>query len=194
MSLRQGTTPQCPAEAIVVRRSARRTTTVSAFYEDGQLVVCIPATFTGEQERRWVGEMQRRLHEQSQRRKQSDLDLVKRAEYLATTYLHGVVMPASVRWSSAQRRVWGTCCSETGTIRISRALLSMPQWVLDYVIVHELVHLLEPGHTERFWALVAAYPQSDRARGYLEGYAHRHDTTEYSDAHVPHAVSDVRHA
>jgi hypothetical protein len=46
----------------------------------------------------------------------------------------------------------------------------MPGWVLDYVLVHELVHLIEADHSARFWAEVARYPQAERARGFLEGY------------------------
>jgi predicted metal-dependent hydrolase len=45
----------------------------------------------------------------------------------------------------------------------------MPDYVVDYVLVHELVHLIEPGHDDRFWALVARYPRAERARGFLEG-------------------------
>jgi hypothetical protein len=48
-------------------------------------------------------------------------------------------------------------------------LLGVPPWVLDYVLVHELTHLLEPGHDARFWAWVHRYPRSERAMGYLEG-------------------------
>ena len=45
-----------------------------------------------------------------------------------------------------------------GTIRVSERLRDVPGWVLDYVLVHELTHLLEPGHDERFWAWVHRYP------------------------------------
>ncbi|MEO7981809.1 MAG: M48 family metallopeptidase, partial [Sporichthyaceae bacterium] len=48
-------------------------------------------------------------------------------------------------------------------------LQGMPSWVVDYVLVHELVHLLVPGHGPDFWAHVDRYPRTERARGYLEG-------------------------
>jgi hypothetical protein len=43
----------------------------------------------------------------------------------------------------------------------------MPQWVEDYVIVHELAHLLEPNHGKHFKQLVRSYPMGERAIGFL---------------------------
>jgi len=42
-----------------------------------------------------------------------------------------------------------------------------PAWVLDYVLIHELAHLIEFNHGPAFDAIVARYPKAERARGYL---------------------------
>jgi hypothetical protein len=59
----------------------------------------------------------------------------------------------------------------------------MPSWVVDYVLVHELAHLIVPGHGPAFWDLVARYPKAERARGYLEGVA--------AAAHLPDVPEDA---
>ena len=78
-------------------------------------------------------------------------------------------------WSGRQTRRWGSCSPADATIRISDRLAELPLWVLDYVIVHELAHLAEANHGPGFHALVARYPRSERAVGFLEavslGYA-----------------------
>lgn len=158
-------------EPVVVRRSTRRRRTVSAFREDGQVVVVIPARLSASEERRWVTEMLNRLAVVEQRRRPSDAALLHRAEQLSRRYLDGRATPRSVTWSPRQRGRWGSATPQDGSIRVSTRLRGMPAWVLDYVLVHELAHLIEPTHGPRFWDLVANFPRAERARGYLEGVA-----------------------
>lgn len=163
------------APAVEVRRSRRRVRTVSAWREGDRTVVAIPARFTRAQEREWVGRMVERLAAQERRRRPSDSQLLARAQDLSRRYLGGRAVPSTVRWSSNQGRRWGSCTPSDGTIRISDRLRGMPRWVLDYVLLHELAHLLQPGHGPDFWAELEAYPHTQRARGFLEGYAFLRD-------------------
>ncbi|SDQ08211.1 hypothetical protein SAMN05428996_0423 [Quadrisphaera sp. DSM 44207] len=158
-----------------VRRSQRRTRTVTAYRDGGTLVVCIPASFTGAEERAWVDRMVTRLAAQDQRRRPSDEALGRRADELSARYLGGRARPTAVRWVANQTARWGSTTSGEGTIRLSDRLQGLPPWVVDYVLVHELAHLIEPGHGDRFWELVSAYPRAERARGYLEGFAAARD-------------------
>ncbi|KSW30051.1 M48 family metallopeptidase [Cellulomonas sp. B6] len=164
-----------PAPVVEVRRSRRRARTVSAWREDGRTIVAIPARFTRAQEREWVTRMVERLAAQERRRRPSDAQLAARATELSRRYLGGRAVPTSVRWSTNQGRRWGSCTPSEGTIRISDRVRGMPRWVLDYVLLHELTHLLQPGHGEAFWAELEAYPHTQRARGFLEGCAFARD-------------------
>jgi predicted metal-dependent hydrolase len=161
--------------AVEVRRSARRRRTVSAYRDGDVTVVLIPARFSKAEERRWVAEMIARLQAREARRqrgpRRSDEALLTRARQLSTTVLEGAARPTSVRWVTNMASRWGSCTPSDGTIRVSERLRDMPGWVLDYVLVHELAHLLVPGHGADFWELVGRYPRSERARGYLEGVA-----------------------
>lgn len=156
---------------VEVRRSRRRSRTVTAYREDGRTIVAIPARFTRAQEREWVRRMLDRLATQEQRRRPSDDQLVRRAAELSARYLAGRAVPSSVRWSGNQGRRWGSCSVGDGSIRISDRLRGMPSWVTDYVLLHELTHLLHAGHGPEFWAELEAYPRTERARGFLEGYS-----------------------
>lgn len=147
---------------VEVVRSARRRKTVQARQVDGRLRISIPATMTQAEETRWIEEMTRRFERRS---RAAPIDLTGRAGALARQY--HLPAPASIRWVENQRTRWGSCTLGTGTVRISTALASFPRWVLDYVIVHELAHLIEPNHSPAFWAVVARYPRAERARGYL---------------------------
>ncbi len=132
-------------------------------------MVLLPARMSKADEDLWVEEMLGRLARQDARRRPGDEELQERALRLSKAWLRNRAVPQSVRWSGRQGSRWGSCTPADGTIRLSTRLQGMPDWVIDYVLVHELAHLLEPGHDAAFWALVARYPRSDRARGYLEG-------------------------
>ncbi len=159
-----------PAD-VEVRRSARRRRTATAFREAGRTVVLLPAGLSAADEANLVAKVVRRL-EAGERRRGTDLDLDSRARRLSVRYLGGHARPTSVRWVTNQRTRWGSCTPTDGTIRLSHELQGMPAWVIDYVILHELAHLLVPGHGPAFWSHLAAYPQTERARGFLQGVVH----------------------
>ncbi|RJL33516.1 M48 family metallopeptidase [Bailinhaonella thermotolerans] len=159
-----------PPETVEVRRSPRRRRTVSAYRDGDKTVVLLPAGLSQSDEDQWVRRMLDRLAAKERRRKPSDDDLLERARDISRRYLDGRAEPDSVRWVDNQQHRWGSCTPDQRTIRLSTRLRGMPSWVVDYVLMHELVHLLVPNHGPSFWALVARYPKAERARGFLEGY------------------------
>ena len=148
-----------PVEVI---RSARRQKTVSARVVDGRIRVRIPAWMSSEDERRFVADVVERIE---QKRRSATVDLDVRARQLAEQF--ELPEPASIRWATNQQHRWGSCSVGSGDIRISTRLVDVPPWVLDHVIVHELVHLVVADHSDDFHRLLARYPLAERATGYL---------------------------
>ena len=159
-----------PDPVVEVRRSARRRRTVSAHREGDRVVVLVPARLSAADERRWVARMVDQLAGSEARRRPSDAELLARATALSARYLGSRAAPRSVRWSSTQQHRWGSCTPADGSVRISVRAKGLPGWVLDYVVLHELAHLLVATHGPEFWAELITYPRTDRARGFLEGY------------------------
>ena len=63
---------------------------------------------------------------------------------------------------------WGSCTPSSGRIRLNLQLAAYPTFCLEYVIVHELVHLKIPGHPKKFWETVGYYfPEYKKARDLL---------------------------
>ncbi|HEX6967343.1 MAG TPA: M48 family metallopeptidase [Micromonosporaceae bacterium] len=172
---------------VEVRRSQRRRRTVSAYRDGERVVVLIPDQFSRAEESEWVDRMLARLAAREERQRRSDAELLARAQRLINRYLKDQpdVVPASVRWVTNQNGRWGSCTPADRTIRISHRVQQMPDWVVDYVLMHELVHLVVPYHNARFWELVARYPKTERARGYLEGVAAMSEPTPYRDETEP---------
>lgn len=88
-----------------------------------------------------------------------------------TAALHDIVHAYEIAMGVTVARVsvrsmktrWGSCTPKTGAIRIARELAAYPIECLDMVVAHELVHLLEPSHNQRFHALLDTYCPNNRA-------------------------------
>lgn len=162
---------------VEVRASARRRRTVTAFREQGRLVVVVPARMPRAEIAGYVEELVGRLQARENRRRHSDTALAERAAELSALYLDGRARPASVRWVDNQNSRWGSTTPVHGTIRLSARLATMPAYVVDAVLVHELAHLLVPGHGSDFKALEARYPRLAEAQAFLAGYEHARAAT-----------------
>lgn len=152
---------------VEVRRSARRRKTVSAEVLGDVLVISVPERMSRAEEQEWVTRMTTQMADRRRRdRLNEEGTLARRAAELADRFVDGV-RPRDITWVTNQRSRWGSCSPEDGSIRLSLALVEYPAWVRDYVIVHELAHLLVADHSDRFWAIVNRYPMTERARGFL---------------------------
>ena len=94
--------------------------------------------------------------------------------------LHGAVPELIARWEpklgvdvagyflQRMKTKWGSCNHRAGTIRLNTELVKKPKDLLEYVVVHEMLHLVEPTHSERFLGLMSEnYPAWREARAEL---------------------------
>lgn len=156
--------PEWPVEII---RSERRRKTVSGELKNGVLLVRAPATMNDAELTPIIEKLRQRLAKRAKPIPQTDAELEKQAQTLNRKYFNGRLRWQSIRYVTNQNKRFGSCTPSRGTIRLTHRLATMPKWVRDYVIVHELAHLEEANHGPRFWQLVNRYPLTERARGYL---------------------------
>lgn len=152
-----------------VVRSNKRRKTISATLEQGVLVLRVPQRLSKTQEQYWIDRMRARFEKRTPAQA-PETPLQRRAQAMNRRYFDGQ-LSFVIDWVDNQRTRWGSCTPESGRIRLSRELLHLPAYVVDYVIVHELAHLIEANHSDRFWQLVQRFPEAGKAIGFLEGYA-----------------------
>ncbi len=152
---------------VKVIRSPRRRKTISAGVVNGELVIHIPAKMSQREEREWTQRMKERIAKKRRSKRENSNYLQKRAEKINKRLFGGKLELGSITYSENQKKRHGSCNTLTGSIRISSRLKTMPEWVLDYVIVHELAHLVYGDHSQNFWNLVNQYKLAERARGFL---------------------------
>ena len=156
-----------PKMDIQIIRSPKRRKTIQARMVGDTLEVRAPAAMSDAELEPHVAKLVERMERRTVKASLDDDALDKRARELNRVYFGGQLQWQSIRWVANQNKRYGSCTPTLGTIRISHRLAEMPRFVLDYVIVHELAHLLEANHGPRFWKLANRFPKTERARGYL---------------------------
>ena len=115
------------------------------------------------------------LKQRTRARRLNDDDLEQRARQINRRYFDGELSWHTIRWVSNMAHRLGSCTSggaTDGDIRLSDRIRHWPAYVLDYVLAHELAHRKYPNHSADFWAYLARYPHTERARGFIEGIAY----------------------
>jgi predicted metal-dependent hydrolase len=152
---------------IRIIKSKKRRKTVQAREIGGVLEILAPAHMSDQQLEPIIKNLKARISRHKNLSKLEDEALERRATMLNRQYFDNALRWESIRWVTNQDRRHGSCNADRRTIRISHRIAEMPRFVQDYVIIHELAHVVEPNHSQRFWDLVYQYPKTERARGYL---------------------------
>ena len=125
---------------------------------------------------RMVDDIVERVRKQRARaRHQNDDALEQRARTLNKKHFDGELRWHTIRWVSNMARRLGSCTdggATDGDIRISDRIKQWPDYVVDYVIAHELAHRKYPNHSADFWDYLSRYPHTERARGFIDGVAY----------------------
>ena len=160
---------------VEVLRSKRRKRSVGAQLIGDVLHITVPSWMSRAEEAASVEKMSA-----SYRRQLSTDRINLRQRALGLSRKHSLPRPREIVWDDTMSARWGTCTLDTGEIRLSTRLAAFPNWVLDYVIVHELCHMEIESHTPEFWELVNRYPRAERAVGYLIAKSGEKDDEEFA--------------
>jgi predicted metal-dependent hydrolase len=164
------TLPGISEGEIIVVRSTRRKKNISAYRQGGRIVVSIPARMSKADERAMVPEMVAKIRAQEAAATMSEEALATRVDELLSELAPEITLrPSSINWRGMRER-WGSCTGTDRTIRISDRLKGAPEYVLDYVLFHEAIHLQFFDHGPEFKALLARFPLEAQAEAYLSGY------------------------
>lgn len=156
--------PFSPPIRIVASRKRRRT--ISARLRSGVLEVMVPDWMPAHERQQWAEKMRRQFARRLEKARPSDERLVERARLLNERHFGGRFRWTSITFADMAHR-WGSCTFTTGEIRIARRAAPLPEWVVDYLLAHEMSHLEHSDHGPAFRELEAHYPLAERARGYL---------------------------
>jgi predicted metal-dependent hydrolase len=165
---------QDPIDVEVVR-DGRLRTRVHWEWSGNRVRIRVPRrTPKREVDRLVAGIVQEVKEKRAKVRARADADLEAMARKINRKYFEREIEWHSIRWVSNMRKRLGSCTTggpTDGDIRISDRIRSWPQWVIEYVVAHELAHRKHANHSKEFWAYLSRYPKAERARGFIMGIA-----------------------
>ena len=157
-----------PSYKIKIIQSNKRRRTISARLVEDTMLVYAPNSISDSKLEKVIDKLKKRLHNRKIKRGLNKThDLVIVAETLNKEYFNNSLKISSIAYTTNQNKVFGCCNYKTKKILISHRLIQMPVWVRNYVIIHEMAHLIEPNHSKSFWNIVSRFKLTERARGYL---------------------------
>lgn len=166
---------------VKVIRTRRRSRTASARMVKDTLYVRVPHRIADGDLQSIIKDLSAKV-EKKLLKKQLNTDhaLSSRARELNMKYFSGKLKFESIEYVTDQNSKFGCCDYERRKIRIAHHVAFMPAWVRDYVLVHELAHLIHHDHGAEFWKACAGYKHMERAKGYLlaKGYELNDETEE----------------
>ncbi len=168
-----------PPFEVKIIRSNRRRKTISARMIKNVMVVYAPAAISDSELGNVVDKFKKRLQKRKLKEeldRTQDLKVI--AQRLNKEYFSGRLKIQSIEYAANQKRIFGSCNYKAAKIRVSHRVAKMPHWVRNYVILHEMAHLVESNHSKSFWRIVSRYKLAERAKGYL--IAKGLDSTEES--------------
>jgi predicted metal-dependent hydrolase len=161
--------------SVAVIRDGRLRTRIHWEWHGSQVRIRAPRDVPQRQLDRRVAEIVEEVKRRRAKvRARADADLEALARRINRKYFDGEISWHSVRWVSNMRKRLGSCTvggPTDGDIRISDRIKGWPNWVVAYVIAHELTHRKYPNHGKDFWAYLNRYPKAERARGFVMGLA-----------------------
>ena len=177
MSKRRKPDPEEDPIDVEVIRDGRLRTRAHWEWSGNQVRIRVPRRSQKREVERLVAEIVEKVrHRRASARARADADLEATAHRINRRYFDGEIEWHSIRWVSNMRKRLGSCTTggpTDGDIRISDRIRGWPDWVIEYVVAHELVHRKHPNHSKEFWAYLGRHPKAERARGFIMGVAYQ---------------------
>jgi predicted metal-dependent hydrolase len=174
---------QAGDEKLVIEISVdARLRTMARWSVNGQTVkLRVPRNVTRADVERLLNDIVPRIQKQRKRtNRRSDVNLMDRANEINAEYFNNELSWNSIRWVSNMQHRLGSCTTggaTDGDIRISERIRRWPQYVVDYILAHEICHRKYPNHSQAFWDYLAQFPHTQKAIGFIEGIGYAEGRT-----------------